>query len=58
MKGLIAQDINVDLFLGVGKTSLVHLICHNEPIGNPSWTIGCSTDVKVCEEFFDMIQCS
>ena len=32
---------------GVGKTSLVHLICQNEPTSNPSWTIGCSVDVKV-----------
>jgi len=33
--------------LGVGKTSLVHLICQNEPTSNPGWTIGCSVDVKV-----------
>ena len=32
---------------GVGKTSLVHLICHNEPTSNPNWTIGCSVEVKV-----------
>ncbi|XP_013414758.1 rab-like protein 3 [Lingula anatina] len=32
---------------GVGKTSLVHMICHNEPMLNPSWTIGCSVDVKL-----------
>lgn len=25
---------------GVGKTSLVHLICQSEPIANPYWTIG------------------
>ncbi|WAR09245.1 RABL3-like protein [Mya arenaria] len=31
---------------GVGKTSLVHLICHNEPTNSPGWTIGCSVDVK------------
>ncbi|XP_052241140.1 rab-like protein 3 isoform X2 [Dreissena polymorpha] len=34
---------------GVGKTSLVHLICHNEPTNNPGWTIGCSVDVKLHE---------
>ena len=34
-------------FTGVGKTSLVHLICHNEPTSNPNWTIGCSVEVKV-----------
>lgn len=34
---------------GVGKTSLVHLICHSEPINNPSWTVGCSVEVKLHE---------
>ncbi|XP_074643831.1 rab-like protein 3 [Tubulanus polymorphus] len=34
---------------GVGKTSLVHLICANAPIGNPSYTIGCSVEVKLHE---------
>ncbi|XP_046341416.1 rab-like protein 3 isoform X3 [Haliotis rufescens] len=34
---------------GVGKTSLVHLICHNEPQSNPSATIGCSVEVKLHE---------
>uniref|UniRef100_A0A069DPW4 Putative rab subfamily protein of small gtpase n=1 Tax=Panstrongylus megistus TaxID=65343 RepID=A0A069DPW4_9HEMI len=34
---------------GVGKTSLTHLIAHNEPISNPSWTVGCSVDVKLHE---------
>lgn len=37
------------LFLGVGKTSLVHLICQQQPISNPSWTIGCSVEVKLHE---------
>jgi len=32
---------------GVGKTSLVHLLCHNETIDNPDWTIGCSVEVKL-----------
>ena len=34
---------------GVGKTSLVHLICQNEPCAKPSWTIGCSVDVRIHE---------
>ncbi|XP_046979275.1 rab-like protein 3 [Schistocerca americana] len=34
---------------GVGKSSLVHLICHNQPISNPSWTVGCSVEVKLHE---------
>lgn len=32
---------------GVGKSSLVHLICHGEAIPSTQWTIGCSIDVKV-----------
>ena len=32
---------------GVGKSSLVHLLCHGHAISNPSWTIGCSVDVKL-----------
>lgn len=31
---------------GVGKSSLVHLICHSKPMTSSSWTIGCSVDVK------------
>lgn len=34
---------------GVGKTSLAHLICQNETIINPSWTVGCSVEVKLHE---------
>lgn len=34
---------------GVGKTSLIHTLCHGEPIINPTWTIGCSVDVKLHE---------
>ncbi|KAG8223848.1 hypothetical protein J437_LFUL007869 [Ladona fulva] len=34
---------------GVGKSSLTHLICHNQPIKNPSWTIGCSVEVMLHE---------
>ncbi|KAJ9598289.1 hypothetical protein L9F63_011029, partial [Diploptera punctata] len=33
----------------VGKTSLTNLICHNQPISNPSWTVGCSVEVKLHE---------
>uniref|UniRef100_A0A672IPN8 RAB, member of RAS oncogene family-like 3 n=1 Tax=Salarias fasciatus TaxID=181472 RepID=A0A672IPN8_SALFA len=32
---------------GVGKSSLVHLLCQNQVLGNPSWTVGCSADVRV-----------
>ena len=32
---------------GVGKTSLVHLICHAEVLTNPSSTVGCNVEVKV-----------
>lgn len=35
--------------VGVGKTSLVHLIANNEPIKSPSWTVGCSVEVKLHE---------
>ncbi|XP_076282599.1 rab-like protein 3 isoform X2 [Lasioglossum baleicum] len=34
---------------GVGKTSLTHLICQQQTIPNPSWTIGCSVEVKLHE---------
>lgn len=36
-------------FAGVGKSSLVHLLCQNQVLGNPSWTVGCSVDVRVSE---------
>lgn len=32
---------------GVGKSSLVHLICHSETLTNTQWTIGCSIDIKL-----------
>ncbi|RGB28909.1 P-loop containing nucleoside triphosphate hydrolase protein [Rhizophagus diaphanus] len=32
---------------GVGKTSLVHILCHNEVLRHPSYTIGCTADVKI-----------
>ncbi|EDV20556.1 uncharacterized protein TRIADDRAFT_60948 [Trichoplax adhaerens] len=34
---------------GVGKTTLIHLLCHQEFLSNPYWTIGCSIHVKVHE---------
>ncbi|XP_011330727.1 rab-like protein 3 isoform X2 [Ooceraea biroi] len=34
---------------GVGKTSLTHLICQQQPISSPSWTVGCSVEVKLHE---------
>ncbi|XP_063227736.1 rab-like protein 3 [Bacillus rossius redtenbacheri] len=34
---------------GVGKSSLTHLVCHQEPIHSPLWTIGCSVEVKLHE---------
>lgn len=39
-----------DIFVaGVGKSSLVHMVSHNEPISNPSWTVGCSVEVRLHE---------
>ncbi|KAH7947058.1 hypothetical protein HPB52_007489 [Rhipicephalus sanguineus] len=34
---------------GVGKSSAVHLLCHNRPLANASWTIGCNVEVKLHE---------
>ncbi|CAG8585023.1 12271_t:CDS:2 [Ambispora leptoticha] len=34
---------------GVGKTCLVHILCHNEVLRNPTWTIGSSVEVTVCQ---------
>ncbi|CAN7989298.1 unnamed protein product [Ixodes hexagonus] len=34
---------------GVGKSSAVHLLCQNRPLGNASWTVGCSVEVKLHE---------
>ncbi|XP_005108696.1 rab-like protein 3 isoform X1 [Aplysia californica] len=34
---------------GVGKTTLVHVICHNEPCYTPAATIGSSVEVKLHE---------
>ncbi|CAH8557440.1 unnamed protein product [Schistosoma turkestanicum] len=32
---------------GVGKTTLVHLICNQQTLPHPSYTIGCSVDIKI-----------
>uniref|UniRef100_A0A5K4F2X4 Rab-like protein 3 n=1 Tax=Schistosoma mansoni TaxID=6183 RepID=A0A5K4F2X4_SCHMA len=32
---------------GVGKTALVHLICNRQTLLHPSYTIGCSVDIKI-----------
>jgi len=41
-----------NLLLGVGKTSLVHLIVKGSSIARPSQTIGCTVDVKARLTFF------
>ena len=35
------------VYVGVGKTSLVHLICHNDVLTSPAYTIGCSVEVRL-----------
>ncbi|KAF9584168.1 Rab-like protein 3 [Lunasporangiospora selenospora] len=32
---------------GVGKSSLVHILCHNEPLRAPNPTVGCNVDVRL-----------
>ncbi|XP_075243970.1 rab-like protein 3 [Convolutriloba macropyga] len=32
---------------GVGKSSLVHILCHGSVLTNPTWTIGASVEVKL-----------
>ncbi|KAI8359245.1 hypothetical protein B0O80DRAFT_494812 [Mortierella sp. GBAus27b] len=32
---------------GVGKSSLVHMLCHNESLKNPMPTVGCNVDVRL-----------
>lgn len=34
---------------GVGKTSLTHLLAHNETLTSPGWTVGCAVEVKLHE---------
>ena len=42
----------------VGKSSLVHLICHKSPLSRPLYTTGCSLEVKVHEYFPDKTDAS
>lgn len=44
---LVYSDVCVMLCAGVGKTSLVHLVCHQEVLTSLTWTIGCNVEVKV-----------
>lgn len=37
---------------GVGKSSLIHLICHLSVLNSAQWTIGCSIYVKLHENCF------
>lgn len=37
---------------GVGKSSLIYLICHSTVLNSAQWTIGCSIDVKLHENYF------
>lgn len=37
---------------GVGKTSLIHLICRGSVLSSSQWTIGCSIDVKLYDDCF------
>lgn len=36
---------------GVGKSSLIHLICHDNVLNSPQWTIGCSIDIKIFKDY-------
>lgn len=37
---------------GVGKSSLIYLICHSTVLNSAQWTIGCSIDVKLHDNHF------
>lgn len=37
---------------GVGKSSLIHLICHSSVLSSPQWTIGASIDLKMQNNHF------
>lgn len=37
---------------GVGKSSLIYLICHSAVLNSAQWTIGCSIDVKLHDNYF------
>jgi len=54
---MTAQDRVKVLLLGdtgVGKTSLVHLLCNGKVLANPQWTVGCHFEVLVAN-FFGLI---
>ncbi|KAI8809254.1 hypothetical protein BJ742DRAFT_771383 [Cladochytrium replicatum] len=34
---------------GVGKSALINLLCHNETLRSPSWTVGCYADATIYE---------
>ncbi|KAF0684888.1 Aste57867_23132 [Aphanomyces stellatus] len=35
---------------GVGKSSLVHFLCHGAVLTHPTWTIGCTTEVLLYQD--------
>lgn len=37
---------------GVGKSSLIHLLCHSSVLSSAQWTIGCSIDVRLHDNHF------
>ena len=41
------QTFAVINILGVGKSTLVNLICHNNVVESPAWTVGVALDVKL-----------
>ena len=43
---------------GVGKTSLVHVLCQGEVLSRSAWTVGCSVDVKVYTSIHSFLLCS
>ena len=46
-------NYSVRYFLGVGKSSFVHQVCHREVLSSASSTVGCSIEVKVCYKYID-----
>ena len=51
----ILSSVHVCLTLGVGKSSLVHLLCHGEVLSSSAWTVGCSVDIKVYDRANSML---
>ena len=43
---------------GVGKTTLVHLLCTGTPLHYARWTVGCSPDVMVSCVVFTLLYTS